>query len=448
MLDTDTIAAIATPPGKGGVGIIRLSGNKALTIATQICQRELTPRYAHFSSFQDAAATTIDHGVAIYFKAPASFTGEDVVELQGHGGPVIMDMLLQSCIDFGARVAEPGEFSKRAFLNDKIDLTQAEAIADLIDASSRQAATSALRSLNGDFSEQVDAVAQQLLTLRMYVESAIDFPEEEIDFLSDGHISNQLNIVINSVQTLLKEADQGAVLRDGIHISLAGAPNAGKSSLLNALAGVESAIVTDIAGTTRDVIRESVLIDGIPVHISDTAGLRDANDEVERIGIERSLSEVEKADLLLLVIDASQGDAAQQAQQLREQHQDLAQKPCVTVYNKCDLIGQQPYQGEHSVSLSAKTGAGIDLLRTAIKQHTQTNFSGESSFLARKRHIDALRQCLHFLHTGKEQLELHHAGELLAEDLSYAHKHLGQITGKVSADDLLGVIFSSFCIGK
>ncbi len=448
MFDTDTIAAIATPPGKGGVGIIRLSGKDAKYIAEQLCQKVLEPRIAQFTQFSYPPQNAIDSGLAIYFKSPASFTGEDVVELQGHGGPIIMDMLMEAVIECGARAAKPGEFSQRAFLNDKIDLTQAEAIADLIDASSRQAATSALRSLSGSFSREVTTIANNMLQLRMYVESAIDFPEEEIDFLSDGHIARQLQTIIDQLQTLLNNADQGSILRDGIHISLAGAPNAGKSSLLNALAGQESAIVTDIAGTTRDVIKETILIDGIPIHISDTAGIREANDEVERIGIQRSLKAAENCDLLILVIDGSQNTFDQQKQYLLSQTPELANKPLLLVHNKTDLSHNPIGVRDGIIYLSAKNGQGITHLREEIKIAANVGNTGEGSFLARRRHIDALKTTLDFLYKGQQQLHTYQAGELLAEDLSYAHKALGEITGKVSSDDLLGVIFSSFCIGK
>lgn len=448
MLDTDTIAALATANGKAGIGIVRVSGAKALEIGMAVCKTALPPRHAKFCSFHNHYDEAIDKGLAIFFQAPASFTGEDIVEFQAHGGPVILDMLMEAVLHHGARPAQPGEFSKRAFLNDKIDLAQAEAIADLIDASSRQAANSALRTLDGVFSKHVQTLADAIMQLRMYVESAIDFPEEEIDFLNDGVIANKLETLINQLHDLLDNAEQGKKLRDGIHIALAGSPNAGKSSLLNALAGSETAIVTDIAGTTRDVVRENILIDGIPVHISDTAGLRQANDEVERIGIERSLKEAARCDLLILVIDGNIGDIDTQAQQLLRHLTLLEQKPIIIVDNKCDLSGRAATQCDNHISLSAKTGDGIALLRNQIKQSAGIGDIGEGSILARRRHIDALQQSLKYLLIGQQQLVEYEAGELLAEDLSLAHRAIGEITGRVSSDELLGVIFSSFCIGK
>ena len=448
MLDTDTIAAIATPPGKGGIGIIRLSGRKALSIGEAICQKSLPVRIAKTSIFVNSEQQPIDHGLALYFAGPASFTGEDVVELQGHGGPVILDMLLEAAIAFGARAAEPGEFSKRAFLNDKIDLTQAEAIADLIDASSRQAATTALRSLSGEFSQQVDAIAANMLQLRMYVESAIDFPEEEIDFLNDGNIANKLETLIQQLTTLIANADQGAILKEGIHITLAGAPNAGKSSLLNALAGQESAIVSDIAGTTRDIVKESILIDGIPIHISDTAGIRRSDDVIENMGIERSKQAAEQCDLLLLIIDGSAQNPTQEQQLLLDQLPDLRKKPIIVIDNKADISGKPISQVGNTVCISAKKNLGIDVLRQAIKHAVNAQDTNENTFLARRRHLEALHLALTFLETGSDQLKHYQAGELLAEDLRLGHEALGRITGKISSDDLLGVIFSSFCIGK
>lgn len=448
MLDTDTIAAIATPPGRGGIGIIRLSGSNARRIGEAICNKPLTPRLATTAAFRNTQQQAIDYGIAIFFAGPASFTGEDVVELQGHGGPVILDMLLETVIRCGARAAEPGEFSKRAFLNDKIDLAQAEAIADLIDASSRQAATTALRSLTGEFSQQINRIAADMLQLRMYVESAIDFPEEEIDFLNDGVIGTKLNALLNQLQQLLANADQGALLKEGIHITLAGAPNAGKSSLLNALAGQESAIVSDIAGTTRDIVKESILIDGIPIHISDTAGIRDSSDVIENLGIERSKQAAQQCDLLLLIVDGSTSELHTERDQLLQQLPDLREKPIILIDNKADISGNTVGINGDTVTISAKQNRGIDALRSAIKQAVNAQDNNETTFLARRRHLDALHQALSYLASGREQLQHYQAGELLAEDLRLSHDALGRITGKISADDLLGVIFSSFCIGK
>lgn len=450
----ETIAAVATAQGRGGVGIVRVSGPLASTLAQAICQRELQPRYAHYGPFFADAQQIIDEGLALYFPGPNSFTGEDVLELQGHGGPVVLDLLLRRCVQLGARLARPGEFSERAFLNDKLDLAQAEAIADLIEASSEQAARNALRSLQGEFSRRVYGLTERLISLRIYVEAAIDFPEEEIDFLADGHVLSLLDGVRADLAGVLREAGQGALLRDGMTVVIAGRPNAGKSSLLNALAGREAAIVTEIAGTTRDVLREHIHIDGMPLHVVDTAGLRDTEDQVERIGVERALKAIGEADRILLVVDATAPEADDPFAlwpEFLDQRPDPAK--VTLIRNKADLSGESVVlevcnDGHVTISLSAKSTEGLDLLRDHLKACMGYEQTSESSFSARRRHLEALRQASTHLEHGHAQLTLAGAGELLAEDLRMAQQALGEITGAFSSDDLLGRIFSSFCIGK
>jgi tRNA modification GTPase len=450
----ETIAAVATAQGRGGVGIVRVSGPLASTLAQAICQRELKPRYAHYGPFFADAEQVLDEGLALYFPGPHSFTGEDVLELQGHGGPVVLDLLLRRCVQLGARLARPGEFSERAFLNDKLDLAQAEAIADLIEASSEQAARNALRSLQGEFSRRVHGLTERLISLRIYVEAAIDFPEEEIDFLADGHVLNLLDGVRTDLSGVLREAGQGALLRDGMTVVIAGRPNAGKSSLLNALAGREAAIVTEIAGTTRDVLREHIHIDGMPLHVVDTAGLRDTEDQVERIGVERALKAIGEADRILLVVDATAPEADDPFAlwpEFLDQRPDPAK--VTLIRNKADLSGESVVlevcnDGHVTISLSAKFAEGLDLLREHLKACMGYEQTSESSFSARRRHIEALQQASTHLEHGYAQLTLAGAGELLAEDLRMAQQALGEITGAFSSDDLLGRIFSSFCIGK
>lgn len=454
QLQSDTIAAIATATGRGGVGIIRISGTQALAIAASITGKKLAPRTAIFSAFKDKNENILDQGIALYFPSPNSFTGQDVVELQAHGGPVILDMLLNLCLELGARQARPGEFSERAFLNDKIDLAQAEAIADLIDASSVQAARNAMRSLRGEFSLQVQQLTSQLTELRIYVEAAIDFPEEEIDFLGDGKVKNKLEKIISQLELVKNKANQGALLRDGMNVVIAGRPNAGKSSLLNKLAGYDAAIVTDIAGTTRDILKEQIQIDGMPLHIVDTAGLRIAKDKVEQIGIEKAISAIEQADKVLLVIDASCEEQLDPLNLWSEfSNQPPEPKLISIVRNKIDLVDQQAQQlklnpSYNYIDISAKTGEGIDVLRQHLKDVMGLQTSNEGIFSARRRHIEALELANSFLQQGFLQLTHAQAGELLAEDLRLAQQALGQITGEFSADDLLGEIFSSFCIGK
>jgi len=453
QINQDTIAAQATPPGRGGVGIIRVSGPDAGRIAEAVLGRMPEPRYAHYGAFLNSDGDEIDQGIALWFPGPNSFTGEDVLELQGHGGPMIIDFILNRVIELGARPARPGEFSERAFLNDKLDLTQAEAIADLIDASSAQAARCALRSLQGAFSSRIHELVEALIQLRIYVEAAIDFPEEEIDFLADGKVQGDLEAILQRVSAVQAEAHQGTLMREGMNVVIAGRPNAGKSSLLNALAGRDTAIVTDIAGTTRDVLREHIHIDGMPLHIIDTAGLRDAPDAVEQIGIERAWAEIEKADRVLLMVDSTSTDARDPEQIWPEFIHRLPEPDKVTVIrNKADLSGDSVGFEQHEhyslISLSAREGEGVELLREHLKACMGYASTTEGGFMARRRHLDALERALELLQTGHQQLLFNGAGELLAEDLRQAQQVLSEITGEFTSDDLLGRIFSSFCIGK
>jgi len=454
MSHNDTIIAQATAPGRGGVGILRISGSLACEVARVVLGKLPKPRYADYLPFRDVDGSVLDQGIALWFPGPNSFTGEDVLELQGHGGPVILDLLLKRILTLaGIRIARPGEFSERAFLNDKLDLAQAEAIADLIDASSEQAARSALNSLQGVFSTRINSLVDALIHLRIYVEAAIDFPDEEIDFLSDGKIEAQLNQVIGSLDEVQAEARQGSLLREGMKVVIAGRPNAGKSSLLNALAGREAAIVTDIAGTTRDVLREHIHLDGMPLHIIDTAGLREASDEVERIGIERAWNEIEHADRVLFMVDGTTTDATDPATLWPDFIARLpAHLPITVVRNKADVTGEpqglEEVSGYSLVRLSARTGDGVDILRTHLKKSMGFETHLEGGFLARRRHLQALEQAAEHLQQGKMQLLGPMAGELLAEELRLAQLSLSEITGEFTSDDLLGHIFSSFCIGK
>ncbi|MCC5825959.1 tRNA uridine-5-carboxymethylaminomethyl(34) synthesis GTPase MnmE [Alkalimonas sp.] len=454
MYSTETIAAIATATGRAGVGIIRISGPAASLVAQAVLGKIPKARTANYLPFLDADGKALDQGIALYFPGPNSFTGEDVLELQGHGGPVLLDMLLRRVITLPqVRIARPGEFSERAFLNDKLDLAQAEAIADLIDASSEQAARSAMHSLQGEFSARIHALVEKVIHLRIYVEAAIDFPDEEIDFLSDGKVAADLASIIDDLASIRRQANQGSILREGMRVVIAGRPNAGKSSLLNALAGREAAIVTDIAGTTRDVLREHIHIDGMPLHIIDTAGLREASDQVEQIGIERAWQEIEQADRVLFMVDGTTTDATDPHSIWPDFIDRLPAKLGITVIrNKADLTGE-PMQAELQQSvpvfrLSAKTGAGIEALREHLKQCMGFEGTNEGSFLARRRHLDALERAHEHLTTGQEQLHSFIAGEILAEELRLTQQHLNEITGEFSSDDLLGRIFSSFCIGK
>ncbi|HAS6646458.1 TPA: tRNA uridine-5-carboxymethylaminomethyl(34) synthesis GTPase MnmE [Vibrio parahaemolyticus] len=453
-MTTDTIVAQATAPGRGGVGIIRVSGPKANQVALEVTGKTLKPRYAEYLPFQAEDGTVLDQGIALYFPNPHSFTGEDVLELQGHGGPVVMDMLIKRILGIaGVRAARPGEFSERAFLNDKMDLTQAEAIADLIDASSEEAAKSALQSLQGQFSQRIQTLVESLIHLRIYVEAAIDFPEEEIDFLADGKVAGDLQAIIDNLDAVRKEANQGAIMREGMKVVIAGRPNAGKSSLLNALSGKESAIVTDIAGTTRDVLREHIHIDGMPLHIIDTAGLRDASDEVEKIGIERAWDEIAQADRVLFMVDGTTTDATDPKEIWPDFVDRLPESIGMTVIrNKADQTGEDMgishVNDPTLIRLSAKTGAGVDVLRNHLKECMGFSGNTEGGFMARRRHLDALERAAQHLQIGQEQLEGYMAGEILAEELRITQQHLNEITGEFSSDDLLGRIFSSFCIGK
>jgi tRNA modification GTPase len=447
-MNVDTIIAIATPPGRGGVGIVRISGPRALPIASQLIgNKTVKPRVVNYCSFKDKNGEVIDQGLLLYFKTPHSFTGEDVVELQAHGAPIVLDRLVKECVLAGARLARPGEFSERAFLNDKIDLTQAEAIADLIDASSQTAARMAMRSLQGDFSKKINELNEQLIHLRLYVEAAIDFPEEEIDFLNDGKVAAMLKRILEALDTIRASASQGAMLREGLSVVIAGRPNAGKSTLINCLAARDVAIVTDVPGTTRDVMREHILLDDIPLHLIDTAGLRDSDDVVEKEGIKRAWQEVSRADCLLMVIDACNPD--DEHTQLSEaiQAQLPRNVPIIRVFNKIDQLAKPAESKDNSIYLSAKSGEGLSLLKAKIKEVVGYQ-PAEGQFLARRRHIQALDTAKELLVTGQHQLANHRAGELLAEDLRLAHQTLCEITGEFTSDDLLGVIFSSFCIGK
>ncbi|MFZ5594288.1 MAG: tRNA uridine-5-carboxymethylaminomethyl(34) synthesis GTPase MnmE [Pseudomonadota bacterium] len=451
---TDTIVALATPPGRGGVGIVRVSGPLAPDITRAMLAGAVpAPRRAEYLPFHDADGGVIDTGIALYFPAPHSFTGEDVLELQGHGGPVVLDLLIRRILALGARPARPGEFSERAFLNDKIDLVQAEAIADLIDSASEQAARAASRSLQGEFSARVNELIERLIALRMYVESAIDFPEEEIDFLSEGNVGARLDEITGGVRQVLDSARQGSLLREGMTVVIAGRPNAGKSSLLNRLACRDAAIVTNIPGTTRDVLREHITLDGLPLHIIDTAGLRDSDDPVEQQGIQRAWGEIARADRLLLMIDDSVEADDEWGDELREILRKLPQGLSITVVrNKIDLSGRAPGLRECAhgpeVALSAQTGEGIEALREHLKVSIGYGGAGEGGFMARRRHIDALRRAHDTLENASGRFRHHRAGELLAEDLRQTQDMLSEITGEFGSDELLGRIFSSFCIGK
>lgn len=447
-MSIDTIAAIATPSGRGGVAIIRISGPKVAPIASAILGKLPPPFTASHKLFKDEKGELLDDGVAIYFPAPRSFTGEDVLELQGHGSQIVMDMLLQRCVGLGARIAKPGEFSERAFLNDKLDLTQAEAIADLIDSGSRQAARSALRSLQGEFSKAINSLLTKMIEMRVFVEAALDFPEEEIDFLADENVLLRLEAIKSELLEITKKAQQGSLLRNGIHLVIIGKPNAGKSSLLNALAGNETAIVTEIAGTTRDILHESIDLDGLPLHLIDTAGLRESEDPVEKIGIERAWKAIEKADIALLLQDDSQEDV-----QLAIHQQEIVDKlpeglPLLIVHNKIDLSQKQAIKNGDKIYISAKHNQGIDLLKAELKCSIGFYDTSEDTFIARRRHLQALERTQEYVDNAEQQLTQFNAGELMAEELRMAQDELGQITGKFTSDDLLGEIFSSFCIGK
>ncbi|HEY1283225.1 MAG TPA: tRNA uridine-5-carboxymethylaminomethyl(34) synthesis GTPase MnmE [Steroidobacteraceae bacterium] len=450
MTRTDTIVAAATPPGRGGVGIVRVSGPKAPEIAAVMLGDLPTPRRASLARFLDRRKQPIDVGVALFFPAPHSYTGEHVLELHGHGGPVVVEAVIARVLELGARRAQPGEFTQRAFLNDKVDLAQAESIADLIDAGSREAARAAMRSLQGEFSAMVQGLTEALVELRTYVEAAIDFPEEEIDFLADRQVEDRLLAVRDHLDAIELSARQGRLLREGMTVVIAGRPNAGKSSLLNRLAGYDAAIVTAVPGTTRDVLRERIDIDGMPLHVLDTAGLRESPDEVEREGVRRAQAEIARADRVLFVIDAA---ADPDARAYQDERQRLpANVPVTLVFNKCDLAPGLPVadtvSGPPRILLSALSGSGLDVLRTHLKlcMGFQTTESGTVS--ARQRHLDSLARARAHIDAAERQLRERRAGELVAEELRAAQQDLNEITGEFTPDDLLGRIFSSFCIGK
>lgn len=443
----DTIAAVATPPGRGGVGIVRISGPAVRAIAAAIVGGVPAPRHAVFRRFADAAGHALDEGLALYFPAPHSFTGDDVLELHGHGGPVVLDLLLARVLALGARPARPGEFSERAFLNGKLDLAQAEAIADLIDSSSASAARAAARSLEGGFSRAVNGLVEALISLRTFVEAAIDFPEEEIDFLAHSDVRARLEELQVRLRALRAQAHQGRLLREGMTVVILGRPNAGKSSLLNALAQSDCAIVSATPGTTRDVLRECIQIDGMPLHVVDTAGLRASTDHVEQEGVRRAHAAAARADLALIVLDDAAHDDADPL--LAQLPPDLAFTP---VYNKIDVSGRAPGPGDsphgRAIALSAKTGAGLDTLRAHLRERMGFLPAGEGTFSARRRHLDAIDRAMAHVVAGANVFAERRAAELLAEELRQAHDALGEITGAYTPDDLLARIFSSFCIGK
>lgn len=443
----DTIVAAATPPGIGGIAVVRLSGADVPRLAEVMLRGLPEPRRATLREFRDAQGRLLDRGIALYFPAPHSFTGEAVLELQGHAGPVVVAGIVDAALALGARRAEPGEFSQRAFLNDRLDLAQAEALADLVASGSAQAARAALRSLSGEFSTAVKAVAEHLAQLRMHVEAAIDFPEEEIDFLADDALAARLRAGEDELRTLRERAAAGRVLADGYRVVIVGRPNAGKSSLLNRLAGHETAIVTEVAGTTRDVLRERINLDGLVVELVDTAGLRSDPDRIEAEGIRRAREALRSADAVLWLRDAGAGAAEDD----RPDEELPSGVPVVTVDNKIDLTGAAAGLRERApprVAISALTGAGLDSLRSAIAGLAGYRDSGEGAFTARKRHIDAIERAFAHFRAGTEALERTGAGELLAEELRLAHAALGEITGRVTTEELLGRIFSEFCIGK
>ena len=438
----DTIVAQATPPGVGGIGIVRVSGDQTERIARTLLGSLPEPRTATHRVFRNRSGESLDAGLALYFPAPASFTGESVLELHGHGGPVVMSLLADAIINLGARQAEPGEFSKRAYLNDKLDLVQVEAIADLIDSGTAQAARAALRSLSGEFSIAVDALAETLIGLRMYVEAAIDFPEEEIDFLSDDALQARLEECDAAFVDLVSRASIGRALRDGYRVVIVGRPNAGKSSLMNRLSGEDTAIVTEVAGTTRDILREQIDIDGLAVELIDTAGLRDNPDRIEAEGIRRAREALKSADAVLWIQDSSDPMAAELDEPLP------GGVPVLVVRNKIDLSGEPAGGGDNEVRLSATTGEGLEELHRRLRELAGYEDMGEGAFTARRRHTEALQRALAHFREGRMALDEQRAGELLAEELRLAQEALGEITGAVSSDDLLGRIFASFCIGK
>ncbi len=450
---TDTIVAIATPPGRGGIGVIRVSGPESAALAKKVLGKTPEPRKVHYGPFSDKQGNLLDEGIALYFKKPSSFTGEDVLELQGHGGPIVLDMILQQLVQMGCRMARPGEFSERAFLNDKINLTQAEAVADLIDSSTQQAARSALNSLKGTFSTLIDELIEQLVDLRCYLEAAIDFPDEDIELLAEDKISPRIIEIQTQLTAILQQAKQGALIKEGIQVVIMGKPNAGKSSLLNCLAGSSRAIVTDIEGTTRDILEEQINIDGLPINFIDTAGLREPKDQVEKEGIRRALQRLESADCVLLLEDGTKKGQAEIDSKYKDQLPDSI--PIIRLINKIDLTEavpglansdeNQPYP---VLYISAKQNLGIEQLKTYLKEVVGFNNTSESNFTARRRHLECLFETAQILEAALEQWKAAGAAELLAEDMRAAQKSLETITGSFSNEDLLDVVFSGFCIGK
>lgn len=445
LVQNQTIVAIATPPGRGGVGIVRLSGTKALSIAKQVSQKDNIPvKQALYTSMIDEQSEQIDQGLLLYFKTPHSFTGEDVVEFHCHGSPVVLDRILKTCLYYGAIIAKPGEFSERAFLNQKIDLVQAESIADLINAHSQKAASMAIQSLQGVFSKKINQISHVLTELRIFVEAAIDFTDEDIDFLSEYAIQSRLDHLSIELDAILKEASSSALLREGISIVIAGAPNAGKSTLINTLSGKDVAIVTDIPGTTRDIMREYIHIDDLPVHILDTAGLRDSDDPIESEGIKRAWEHINKADLILFVYDVTEKNEKQRYQLLKQMPSNI---PKLLLANKIDLQPQSDCYQDDIIYFSAHTGEGLSLLKQAI--YKQVGYQpAEGLYLARRRHLEALKLAQQFLVAGRDNLIASRACDAVADDLRLAHQALSEITGEFTSDDLLGKIFSAFCIGK
>ena len=442
----DTIAAIATASGSGGIGVVRVSGPAAQSIATEILGHCPKPRYAAYLPFVDAEKQLIDRGIAIYYASPNSYTGEDVLELQAHGGPALMQILLTRCLSLGARQAAPGEFTRRAYLNDKMDLAQAEAVADVINAATVEAAKSAMRSLSGEFSNRINQLLTRLIELRMYVEACLDFPEEEIDFITQGKVEQKIENILSELQKIYGEAKQGNLLREGLTVVLVGQPNVGKSSLINQLAAEEVAIVTSIAGTTRDTIKSSIQINGIPLHIVDTAGLRETEDEIERFGIARTWRALENANIALLLVDSTHGITEVEKSIIERLPQDL---PKIWVHNKIDLSSKSPsvetLDRELHIHLSAKSGLGVDLLREHLLKLIGWQSTSEGVFMARTRHLEAIKQVEQFLTVALESIG---QSEIVAENLRTAQEALNSITGEFTPDDLLGEIFSKFCIGK
>jgi tRNA modification GTPase len=450
MTRTDTIVAAATPPGRGGVGIVRVSGPRAPELAAVMLGELPAARQATFARFLDAQRDPIDAGLALFFPAPHSYTGEHVLELHGHGGPLVLEALVTRAIELGARRAQPGEFTQRAFLNDKLDLAQAEAVADLIDAGSREAARAAMRSLQGEFSAMVRGLTEAVIELRTYVEAAIDFPEEEIDFLADRQLSERFHALREHFTGVLESAQQGRLLREGMTVVIAGRPNAGKSSLLNRLAGYDAAIVTPVPGTTRDVVRERIHLDGMPLHVLDTAGLREGGDLVEEEGMRRARVEMQRADRVLFVIDAAEDPAAAAYQQQRARLPPDV--PVTLVFNKCDLAAGLPVgdtlSGPPRLWLSALTGEGLEKLRAHLKGCMGYQTVDGGAISARRRHLEALARARQHTEHAARQLAEQRAGELVAEELRAAQQALNEITGEFTSDDLLGRIFAGFCIGK